>query len=260
MNLYYEEKGTGEVLLMIHGFPFDHTMWDEVRELLSDTFRVVTPDLRGMGKSPVVESQKVATMAELADDLAELLDQLGVEQCIYCGLSMGGYVGWEFWQRHSERLKKLILCDTNASADTPENAAQRLVVADRVEEEKSVAFLAESMATKLMTPQTLAEKPAVVAKYRQMVEENAPLGVAAVARGMARRQDFRPRLKEVDCPVLVLTGESDVLSPPETMRELADALPHGYFTAIPQAGHLVPMENPLAVAAAIRHFTQVYPS
>lgn len=259
MNLNYEEKGTGKALLLIHGFPFDQTMWDEQRELLSDTFRVVTPDLRGMGKSPSVESQKVTTMADLADDLVELLDRLGIETCTYGGLSMGGYVGWEFWRRHPDRLDKLILCDTNAAADTPENAAQRCATADRVEQEKSVAFLADGMASKLMAPQTLAEKPLVMEKYRRMVEKNNPPGVAAVARGMAQRHDFRPNLREIDCPVLVLTGESDVLSPPEAMRALADALPHGHFVEIPHAGHLAPMENPQAVADAIRHFMKIHP-
>ncbi|MDO4584979.1 MAG: alpha/beta fold hydrolase [Planctomycetia bacterium] len=256
MNLYYEEKGKGSLLLLIHGFPFDHRMWDDLRELLSETFRVVTPDLRGMGKSPLQESQNVVTMAELADDLAELLDRLGVGKCTFCGLSMGGYVGWEFWQRHSGYLEKLIFCDTNAAADTPEGAAQRYATAQRVESEKSVAFLADGMAGKLLAPRTLTEKPWVVERYRRMVEENSPQGVAAVARGMAQRHDFRSKLREVACPTLVLTGDSDVLSPPADMLALAESLPDGRFVEIPHAGHLTPMENPHAVAEAIRHFMQ----
>ncbi len=275
MKLNYEKRGTGPMVLLLgHGFPFDHRMWEAQLAGLSDEFTVLAPDLRGMGKSSP-SGLPLTTMADMADDLAELLDSLGIEKCTYCGLSMGGYVGLEFWSRHAARLERFILCDSNARCDTPEAAANRLLTADRIETGASCAFMAEGMKKNLMTDATLraAEEPngggpagngdsagseslanGVYSVYLRMVSENSPQGVAAAARGMAQRRDFTQLVTQFDIPVLVLTGELDVLSPPSAMEELARSIPGAELAVIPNAAHLAPMEQPEEVDRAIRAF------
>jgi len=258
MNLHYEKLGSGPALLFGHGFPFDHTMWHAQLAGLSDSFTVVTPDFRGMGQSPA-SGERVTTMADLADDLCALLDQLGLEKCVYCGLSMGGYVGLEFWKRHADRLAALILCDTNARCDSPEGAAKRLATAEKLEAEKTCAFMVDGMKWNLMTSATLAdaENPnGVFAAYRKMVTENNPFGVASVARGMAQRGDFSEAARQISVPTLVLTGEQDALSPPTAMKALAETIPGARFVSIPDAAHLAPMEQPERVNREIREFLE----
>lgn len=256
MKLYYEKNGSGPAILFGHGFPFDHTMWGAQLDGLSGDFTVIAPDFRGMGQSPA-SGEKITTMAELADDLSALLDQLGIEKCAYCGLSMGGYVGLEFWRRHADRLEALILCDTNARCDSPEGAAKRLATAEKLEAEKTCAFMVDGMKQNLMTPATLAdaENPlGVFAAYRKMVTGNNPLGVASVARGMAQRSDFSEAVRQISVPTLVLTGELDVLSPPFAMSALAETIPGGKFVSIPNAAHLAPMEQPEQLNIEIQRF------
>src|SRR5438477_10780764 len=119
------DRGRGTPLVLVHGYPLDHSMWQGQIEGLSDMCRVIAPDLRGFGKSSVTPG--VVTMEQMADDVAALLDELSItERIIFCGLSMGGYVAWQFAFRHRPRLAKLILCDTRAVADSLEVASGRL--------------------------------------------------------------------------------------------------------------------------------------
>lgn len=253
MKYHYNISGSGDLpILLVHGFPFDHTMWDLLAAEISSDFRIIAPDLRGMGQTPPSEGNCV-TMAELAQDLANLLDTLGVEKCVFCGLSMGGYVGWEFCEKFPHRVSAFILCDSNAGCDTPEAAANREITAQRVEAE-GPAFLADAMIGNILAPETVENRPEIVAWYRRMVESNNAQGVAAIARGLGRRRDFREKATRLGLPVLILSGEADVLSPPPAMKVLAASMPDAKYVQISHAGHLAPLENPQETAAAVREF------
>ncbi|MDO4570294.1 MAG: alpha/beta fold hydrolase [Planctomycetia bacterium] len=243
MNVHFEMLGGGQdTILFAHGFPFNNTMWAGQKDLALE-WRLILPDLRGMGRSEADLAGSVTKMEDFADDLAKVLDIVGIEKCVFCGLSMGGYIALEFWRRHADRLKGLILCDTNAQADAPENAQKRFETAQRVERENSAAFLADANMQSLLAEGTLKQKPEVVRKYVAMVRNNNPTGVAAAARGMAQRHDFSNELQNIDVPTLVLAGEKDALSPPEAMRALAERIPSAEFHVISGAGHLAPLEN-----------------
>jgi pimeloyl-ACP methyl ester carboxylesterase len=115
IEIHYLDRGSGPPLLMVHGFPFDHSMWRSQVKSMASRCRVIAPDLRGFGRSPAVGEQ--VTMEQFADDLAGLLDQIGIsEPVVYCGLSMGGYIGFQFWRKYRARLRGLVLCDTRAVA------------------------------------------------------------------------------------------------------------------------------------------------
>ncbi len=253
IQLNVAEAGSGPVLMLIHGFPLDHTMWRHQIAGLSDRYRVIAPDLRGFGQSDAA-SADVTTMEQLADDVAALLGALKIaEPVAVCGLSMGGYVAWQFWRRHAGRLGRLILCDTRAACDAPQAARDRLDLAQTVLAEGS-ALLAANMPDKLLSQATRKRRPDVAEQLRQMIRSAPPAGVAAALGGMAQRPDMTDALSEIDVPTLVLCGEHDPISEPEEMRGIAAAIPHAQYVEIPQASHLPPMEQPQAVNAAIGAF------
>jgi pimeloyl-ACP methyl ester carboxylesterase len=246
------ERGSGIPLLLAHGFPLDHCMWAGQLDGLSDVCRVIAPDLRGFGLSDVVPG--VSTMQQMADDLASLLEALSIrEPVVFCGLSMGGYVAWQFALRHRARLSKLILCDTRAIADTPEAAAGRLKTAERVLKE-GPGVVAEGMLPKLFAPDTANNQPQIVEATRQVILHTKPEAIAAALHGLAQRPDVTDKLAKIDVPALVICGERDAISPPAEMEQFAAKMPSARFVKIAGAGHMAPLEAPEVVNAAIKDF------
>jgi 3-oxoadipate enol-lactonase len=249
IELNVVERGTGEPLLLVHGFPLDHSMWQGQIDGLSARYRVIAPDLRGFGKSDVTSG--AVTMEQLADDLALLLDALGVTGPVnFCGLSMGGYVAWQFAARHGKRLKRLIVCDTRAVADSKETAEGREKSAQKALAE-GPKVVADAMLPKLFHGE--GRQPYREATYQVMLATDRQ-GVAAALRGMAKRPDVTSRLQEIAVPTLVLCGEHDVISPPAEMRAIAEGIPGSQYVEIKDAGHMAPLEKPAEVNAAIEKF------
>ena len=249
------QRGQGKPLLLVHGYPLDHSMWSGQLEELSDQFRVIAPDLRGFGKSEVTRG--TVTMAQMADDLAEWLEAQSIgEPVIFCGLSMGGYVAWQFALRHRGRLEKLILCDTKAVADSSEAAAGRLKTAEKVLAE-GAAVAADALLPKLFAAKTFERQPQVLESTRQVILRTSPEGIAAALRGMAERPDVTAQLWQMNVPALVLCGQHDAISPPAEMQQIAARLPTARYVEIQGAGHMSPLEQPGAVNAAIRDFLGV---
>lgn len=252
VSLNFVERGTGTPLLFVHGFPLDHSMWSGQIDGLADECRVIAPDLRGFGASGVTAG--TVTMEQFADDVAALLDSLAIaEPIVFCGLSMGGYVAWQFALRHKQRLAKLIVSDTRAVADSAEAAAGRLKMAEKVLVEGS-QVAAEAMQPKLFGPHTQAQQPQIVESTRQVMLRTKPEGIAAALRGMAQRPDVTTRLSEIAVPTLVICGQYDGISPPTEMRGISEKLPHARFVEIPDVGHMAPLEAPTLVNQEIRQF------
>jgi len=251
-ELFVRDEGNGSPVLFVHGFPLDHTMWDAQVAAFVGAHRCLAVDLRGFGQSSVTRG--TVTMEQMADDLANLLDALKIHEPVtLCGLSMGGYVAWQFWKRHAARLGRLILCDTRAIADTPEGSRQRLEIADQVESE-GTSFLADAMLPKLYGSETQTTQPELVAASRDIILRTVPAGVAAAQRGMAARPDVTDWLPSMSIPCLLVTGEQDAISPVEEMARIASRLPLAKHTIVPGAGHMAPQEQPDLVNQAIREF------
>ncbi|MFM2096530.1 MAG: hypothetical protein RIS70_3654 [Planctomycetota bacterium] len=251
LHMRVQSGGTGVPLLFVHGFPLDHSMWSRQADELSDSFQAVIPDLRGFGGTPPLPG--VASMAVMADDLVLLLDKLAIPQVVLVGLSMGGYVAWQFWSRYRSRLQGLVLCDTRAGADTAETAKGRRMMAERVRKE-GCEFLVETMVPRLFAASTMARSPEIVDSIQRVIRKADPEGVAAALLGMAERPDMTGQLSRVDLPSLIICGESDVISPPSEMRSIAAVMPQARYVEIPDAGHLAPLEQSGAVNDAIREF------
>jgi 3-oxoadipate enol-lactonase len=241
-TLAVEDRGAGPTVVLIHGFPLNHTMWSAQLAALPSNHRLIAPDLRGFGHSAVTEG--TVTMEQQADDIAAMLDALGIDQPVcLCGLSMGGYVAFQFLRKYRDRVRSLVLCDTRSVADTPEAAAARRQMADKVVTE-GVAGVAAAMLPKLLHPRTPEVRPQVAASVREMILSTDPHGIAAAQRGMAERPDVTSLLPTIDVPTLVLVGQEDAISPPDEMRKIAAAIPGAQFEIVPDAGHMSPMENP----------------
>ncbi|SFI82221.1 alpha/beta fold hydrolase [Planctomicrobium piriforme] len=250
--LNYRDVGQGEPLLFVHGFPLDCTMWQAQIDFFSKTHRCLAVDLRGFGRSSVRPG--TVTMEIMADDLASFLDAIRVQGPVtLCGLSMGGYVAWQFWKRYPFKLSRLIMCDTRAIADTEEGAQQRLQTADKVERE-GAAFLADSMLPKLYCEASVKSRPELIESARNVILTNSTSGIAAAARGMAARPDVTSWLPKIKVPTLLITGEHDAISSVAEMKTIANALPDARHAVIPHAGHMAPQEQPQATNAAIQKF------
>jgi 3-oxoadipate enol-lactonase len=246
-----DDAGSGPAVVLLHGFPLDRTMWWHQVDRFSSMNRMLAVDLSGFGDSPAREG--TCTMADMADDVAAILDALKPGPVVLCGLSMGGYVAFAFHERHPERLRGLILCDTRAAADAPEAAKARRVTAERVRSE-GTAFLADSMLPRLFAERTALTRPEIVSATRRTIEEANRAGVAAAARGMAERKDYSAELATIRVPALIVVGEHDLISPVEEMTMIAHRMQSAELRVIPNAGHMAPLENPAAVNAAIEAF------
>lgn len=249
------DEGMGPAILFVHGFPLDHTMWAAQVAEFSRTNRVIAPDLRGFGGTD--GTLYSVSMQQFADDLEQLLIALAVERPItFCGLSMGGYIAWQFLLRHPQWVDRLILCDTRAAGDSPEAASNRLKMADIVTKEGPEPVV-WAMMPKLFSRATTERQPEIAEQVRQTVMSTNPLAIAAAHRGMAIRPDVTDLLPNFRLPTLVVVGEHDAISPPAEMKAIADALPNARFVQIPAAGHMAPMEDPAAVNRAIREFLEL---
>src|SRR4051812_20749279 len=250
-ELAYIDRGTGQPVLLVHGFPLDHTMWDAQIEALSECARVIAPDLRGFGKSPLgsYDADHGISMEQYADDLAQLLDAIrpAIDQpIVLVGFSMGGYVAWQFLRKYPDRLRALVQCDTRAAADMEEARAGRLKMAEKVGEWGS-ARVAEMIGPKLIAPITFETKPQVVSAVRRVVEGSSPAGIAAAQRGMATRSDMTGFLPQIKVRTLVMVGAMDGISSPAEMQSMAAGIPNAEYVVIPNAGHMTTMENPAVV-------------
>ena len=252
VRLRVVDRGRGAPLLLVHGFPLDHSMWTAQSEHFSQRYRVIAPDLRGFGGSDVGEG--TASMEIMADDLAGLLDALGVDSpVVLCGLSMGGYVAFQFWRKHAARLRALVLCDTRSTADTPEAASARLTLVEHVLR-AGTQYLADAMLSRLFAAKTFEDRPQVVECERKNILAASAQGAAAALRGLAARPDVNGLLPRIALPTLVLVGEQDAISTVEEMRAMARAIPAAEFVVIPNSGHMTPLENPAAFNAALDAF------
>ncbi len=248
--------GQGPPILFAHGFPLNHAMWRfQFDELSQRGFRCLAPDLRGFGHSSV--SEAIVTMEQFADDLAELLDAMSIhEPVVFCGLSMGGCVAWQFERRHPQRLRALILCDTRAVSDTADAAANRRKLAEDVWQH-GPEIVANAMLPRLFAASTFAKQPEIIEETRQVILATNSQGIAAGSLALAGRRDARPWLASITIPTLLLAGEYDVISTPLEMRQIAEVLPHARFEVIPDAGHMAPLENPQVVNRVVRQFLEL---
>lgn len=241
--LNYQEVGEGLPVVFIHGFPFDHTAWEPVVPLLRDQARLILPDLRGFGKSPVTPDP-VYSMRMHADDILELLDRLNIERAVMVGHSMGGYVALNFAHAYPQRLCGLGLVGTQAAADTPERRQGRMIMAEEVGR-RGLKQIAAGMAQKYVA------NPALVELVRGTIMKANPKAVIAGLKGLAERPNAEEWLAAIDIPAVVIAGKQDVLIPMKISETMNQLLGRSWMVEV-ESGHTLPLEAPQAVADALK--------
>lgn len=240
--MHFTDSGSGTPVVLIHAFPMDSRMWDPVRAELSDVVRLITPDLRGFGRTPAGDAEP--SVETLGRDIVDLLDELGLDTAIVGGCSMGGYCAMAALRAAPARISGLLLIDTKATADTEEAAANRLKVADRAEAEGTAPWLADTMLPMLLADQSFA------GTVRELIESQSPAAVAWAQRAMAVRMDSHDTLRSAGVDTLVVHGALDKLMPVPVAEELA-ALTGGELVLLPDTGHLPSIESPAAFLGAV---------
>jgi 3-oxoadipate enol-lactonase len=248
-EIYYEVRGVGPDLVLLHPFPAHHGIWEPVADMLAARYRVVMPDLRGLGESAPGEGS--ATMEKHANDLLRVCIDAGVQKAIFGGNSIGGYILFEFWRRFRERVSGLILVDTKAAADTDEARKTRLAAAEDVLKRGTELFI-DAQLPKLMGESTHRNRPDRVQEAKRMMMKSSAAGIAAVQRGMAERPDSTPMLSTIDVPTLVIVGEEDTLTPVSEMEKIHKGVRNSTLRRIGMAGHYAPFEQPGEVHKAMR--------
>jgi len=251
VNLAVEVRGEGPAILFVHGYPLDHTIWaDQIDGL--EGFRRIAPDLRGMGRSDAPDLGY--GIGIYADDLAALLDALGVDDVVLCGFSMGGYVAFEFLRRRRHRVRALVLVGTRAEADTMEGRRARDAAA-ALARESGAGGIADSMLARMLAPATISGSPQLVERTRALMAATPVAGIVGALAAMRDRPDSTELLPSLEgIPSLVIVGEADQLTPPDGARAMAEAIPDARLVVIPGAAHLAMMERAKDVTRAIGEF------
>jgi 3-oxoadipate enol-lactonase len=250
VTLHYVEEGLGMPVVLLHGFPLSSDIWRAQREKLSPQFRIITPDLRGHGRSPTPPG--IYEMDVMAADVLAMLDSLSIQQAVIMGHSMGGYVTLACWRLAPERFLGLGLIASQAGADTDEARQGRYKTAEKVAAEGS-KVVAETMLPKLFAPGLPLDAP-IAAQARQLIAMTSAEGIIAALQGMAVRPDSSPLLPALGVPALIVAGAQDQIVVPAKAQAMAAVIPRVTLTMIDQAGHMPMLEQPAATTKALRDF------
>ncbi|MEU1466875.1 alpha/beta hydrolase [Streptomyces sp. NPDC005761] len=246
------KAGDQPPVVLVHGHPFNRSMWQpQATALVAAGYRVIVPDLRGYGESGVVAGRTL--FAQFADDIAALLDRLGLARAVVGGVSMGGQIAMEFHRSHPGRVAALVLADTSPVAETEEGKAFRNRLADRLLAEGMDGY-ANEVIDKMLAPYNVTGLPDVAAHVTGMMRMTDPQGAAAALRGRAERPDYRDSLAGAGVPVLVVVGADDVYTPVSEARALHGLIPDAELVVVEGAGHLPGLERPEPFSDAVVTF------
>ncbi|MDP8988252.1 MAG: alpha/beta hydrolase [Actinomycetota bacterium] len=255
-TLHYLDEGSGHpAVVLLHAFPLHAGMWERQIDALAERVRVVAPDLVGFGGSDAPEDPSAYSVDGWADDVARLLDHLGLDRVVVAGQSMGAYVAFSFLRRHRSRLAGLVLADTRPTADSAEARDRRVRQQEQMSAggEAGKAEVVEGLLQTLLCPDTLEHRLDVVETARRLMD-NPPHGLVGALEAMKRRPDSVGDLATVDVPTLVLVGDQDAPSPPEVAQSMQQGIPGAELVVVPGAGHLSGLEAPEAFNAALVDF------
>lgn len=253
----YEDEGGGEPLVLLHGHPFDRSMWrPQIEHFSRAGWRVIAPDLRGYGESSVVPG--TTPLETFVRDTVALLDHLGIERFVVGGLSMGGQIVMEFWRLFPDRIRGLLLADTFAAAETEAGRTARYDTAERLLRE-GMAGYAHEVLPKMISPRTIAARPDVARHVLGMMTRTPPEGAAAALRGRAERPDYTELLSRVSVPALVVVGAEDEYTPVSDARDICRRIPHARLTVIERAAHMPNLERAPEFNTALAEFLGALP-
>lgn len=249
---YTDTGGSGTPVLLVHGFPFNSSMWDPQVKALGDKYRFIVPDLKGFGASDAPTDHKSYSVDFYADELKAVLDDAGVEKVVVAGLSMGGYIAFAFARKYGDSLAGLVLADTRSEADPPE------AVEKRTNQQKQVASdgtggLMDALPGALLSEKTKSDKPEVVERLKNVMD-NPEAGYIGALETMKQRPDSTSDLAGINVPTLIIVGADDPLMPPSASESMQQAIGGSVMVVVPDAGHVSNLESPEEFTKALDEF------
>lgn len=251
VEIAFDDVGSGPSVVLLHGYPFNRSMWREQVAELEQRHRVIAPDFRGHGEGGVTPG--VVTMEDLALDLAALLETLNLSRATIAGLSMGGYVAFAFYRLFPLQVRSLVLADTRAQGETEEGKQNRREQAEKVLRD-GMEGIADALLPKLLAAETVARRPDIVKRVRDMMVSTNPEGAAAVVLGMARRMDQTSLLSRIIAPTLILVGSEDAITPVADAELMHREIGGSRLQVIAGAGHVSNIEKPDEFNSAMTEF------
>jgi 3-oxoadipate enol-lactonase len=251
--LNYQVSGNGEPVVLIHGHPFDHTMWHPQVMALADFYKVIVPDLRGYGSSSLPGSS-ITKFEDYGTDVLKLMDLLAVDSFHLAGLSMGGQIIMEIFRQAPGRIKSLIFADTFAGPDTLEIKQGRYEAANRLEKEGMDGY-ADEVIYKMIKPEHVKSMPEVAAHVIKMMKATSPVAAATALRARAERINYlKDVLPQINIPTLVIVGREDEFTPVAKAKELKENLKDCKLVIIEDSGHMPNLEHPEEFNKAVLDF------
>ncbi len=251
LKVFSEGKISNKSIIFVHGFPYDHTMWNYQIDVLKKDYFCITYDIRGLGKSYVGDGQY--TMEAFVWDLFSILDELKIEKPILCGLSMGGYISLRAIEQEQKRFSGLILCDTKSESDNNKGKIVRSNSINKINVDGVESFVSEFV-PKCFHPDTPKNLSKMFNGILTIAKKQNAIGVKGAQIAMISRRNTTKSLAKIKIPTLVLAGEKDALTPPKTMKKMAKRIKNSSFYIVPNSGHMTPLENPEFVNDKIYNF------
>lgn len=253
LKIYCEGNINNKSIIFVHGFPYDHSMWDYQIEALKDKYYCVTFDIRGLGKSYIGDGQY--TMEAFVWDLFSIIDELKLVKPILCGLSMGGYISLRAIEKEQEKFGGLILCDSRSEADNNDGKLTRSNAINKINVEGVEAFVNEFV-PKCFHPKTPERFSDMYKRIFETAKTQNPIGVKGSLLAMLSRRDTTKFLKNITIPTIIFVGKKDALTPPDVMKKMSDKFKNAKFFVVPKAGHMSPLENPEFVNYQIKKYLE----
>jgi len=242
INVSYNDEGPKKapVIIFIHGFPLNKSMWDKQSEKLKGSYRVIAYDIRGHGDTDLGAIDFSIDL--FAQDLIDFMDALKIEKTMLCGLSMGGYIALNAIEKHPNRFSALILSDTNCTADSSEAKENRIKTIEGIKE-NGVKKLADGLIPKLFAPESFKTYSEGIAVVKELIVKTPKQSLYNSLHAMANRKETCSKLPEIKIPVLIIVGKEDKITPPEAANAMHEKIKDSSLQIIPNAGHLSNLEN-----------------
>jgi len=251
----YNDEGPDDapVIILIHGFPFNKSMWNTQVEALENNYRVVSYDIRGHGSS---DAGKEEFSIELfVNDLLSIMDALKIEKAILCGLSMGGYIALNAIEHYPKRFSALILCDTNCIADTPEAKEKRMKAIESIKKNGVEKYADESISN-LFAPESFSTMKEEIAYVREMIIKTSEQSICNTLHALSIRTETCDKLPDIKVPVLIMVGKKDKITPSSAAQLMHEKIIGSILHIIGHAGHLSNIENPYDFNKHLRKFVE----
>jgi 3-oxoadipate enol-lactonase len=249
----YSDEGLYDapVVILIHGFPFNRTMWEKQVEVLKEKYRVIAYDVRGHGNSDAGKDE--FSVGLFARDLIALMDELKIEKAVLCGLSMGGYIALHAIENYTDRINALILCDTTCKADTPEGMEKRMKAIESIRESGVEAY-ADSSLKNFFAKSSFTKRIAEIIRVRKMMASTSEHTIVETLLALSKRKETCNFLPEIKVPVLILVGKEDIITPPEAAKFMHQRIKSSVLHIVKNAGHISNLENPVVFNEHLSEF------